>query len=160
MERTDVFALCVAFAISSHYFWLSAFFWMNILAIDIYRTFGIGTNINDPNTRKVCYYALYGLGAPAVIVGICAFLSFCDCVDLDIRYASEHACWIGNGMTNLVSFGVPIAVILCSNAVLFSLTVAGVMKTRRASERMNITQGQGGAAAKTRTDLILYLKVR
>ena len=158
-DRTDDFPLCVTVAISSHYLWLSAFFWMNTLAIDIYRTFGIGTQINDPNTRSVRYYALYGLGAPALIVGVCAFLSFCDCVDLDVHYVTEHACWIGNGMTNLISFGVPVMAVLCANAILFSLTVAGVMKTRRASEKMNVTQGQGDAAAKSRTDLILYLKV-
>ena len=133
---------------------------MNTLAIDIYRTFGIGTQINDPNTRSVRYYALYSLGAPALIVGTCAFLSFCDCVDLDVHYASDWACWIGNGMTNLVSFGVPVMAVLCTNAILFLLSVTGVMKTKRASEKMNVKQGQSGAAAKTRTDLILYLKVR
>ncbi|XP_038052046.1 uncharacterized protein LOC119724847 [Patiria miniata] len=160
LNRTDVPALCVTFAISSHFFWLAAFFWMNILAVDIYRTFGIGTSLSDPNVRSFLRYALYGWGAPTLIVATVAILSFCDCVDADVSYGTAHACWVGNGTANLLSFGLPIVVILCSNAVLFSLTVAGVKRTRMASKRMNITQGQSGSAAKRpNNDLFLYLKL-
>ncbi|XP_038052044.1 uncharacterized protein LOC119724846 [Patiria miniata] len=160
LDRTDVPTLCVTFAISSHYFWLAAFFWMNILAVDIYRTFGIGTSLSDPNKRSFFRYALYGWGAPTVIVATVAVLSFCDCVDADVSYGTARACWVGNGTANLLSFGLPIVVILCSNAVLFSLTVAGVKRTRMASKRMNITQGQSGLAAKRpNNDLFLYLKL-
>ena len=87
-------------------------------------------------------------------------LSFYDSVNVDIHYGTKMACWIGNGMSNLVAFGLPISLILCSNAVLFSLTVAGIQRTRRASERMNITQGQCHSVRRANTDLVLYLKVR
>ncbi|XP_038066764.1 uncharacterized protein LOC119736827 [Patiria miniata] len=160
LDRTDVPTLCVTFAIGSHFFWLAAFFWMNILAVDIYRTFGIGTSLSNPNERSFLRYALYGWGAPTLIVATVAILSFCDCVEADVHYGSAHACWVGNGTANLLSFGVPIVVILCSNAVLFSLTMAGVKKTRMASKRMNITQGQSGSAAKKpNNDLVLCLKL-
>ena len=160
LTRTDVVGLCVAFGITSHYAWLVAFVWMNILAIDIYRTFGLGTRITDAGGRYFRYYALYGMGAPAGVVGACAALSFCDCAGVEVRYASRDACWIGGPTANLVAFGLPIAAILAANAVLFTLTVAGVVKTRRASSRMNITQGQGDSTIKMRSDIILYLKVR
>ncbi|XP_038052464.1 uncharacterized protein LOC119725175 [Patiria miniata] len=160
LDRTDVPTLCVTFAISSHYFWLAAFFWMNILAVDIYRTFGIGTSLSDPNERSFLRYALYGWGAPTLIVATVAILSFCDCVDADVSYGTARACWVGNGTANLLSFGLPIVLILCSNAVLFSLTVAGVRRTRMTSKRMNICQGQSGLAAeRSNNDLLLYLKL-
>ena len=154
-----MYTICVAFGITAHYAWLSAFVWMNILAIDIYRTFGLGTQITDLGSRHFLYYALYGLGAPAAVVGTCAALSLCDIAWVEVHYASADACWIGGARVNLVAFGVPIAAILTVNAVLFSLTVAGVVKTRRATHRMNITKGKGDSTKKTRNDIILYLKV-
>jgi hypothetical protein len=48
----DIQELCSGFAIASHFFWLSAFFWMNLLAIDIYRTFGVGTRLKHVSTYK------------------------------------------------------------------------------------------------------------
>ncbi|XP_071804839.1 adhesion G-protein coupled receptor G6-like [Asterias amurensis] len=160
-NMNDIQELCSGFAIAGHFFWLSAFFWMNLLAIDIYRTFGVGTRLKNVSTynRSVWCYALYGWGSPTVIVCVCVILSYCNCVDVDVHYGDSEACWLGGGTANLVAFGVPVALIIGTNAVLFALTIIGIRITRRASGKMNITQGQKSSVNRANTDLFLYVKL-
>ncbi|XP_033631733.1 adhesion G-protein coupled receptor G6-like [Asterias rubens] len=160
-NMNDIQELCSGFAIASHFFWLSAFFWMNLLAIEIYRTFGVGTRLKHVSTynRSVLCHALYGWGSPSVIVCVCVILSYCNCVDVDVHYGDSEVCWLGGGTANLVAFGVPVALIIGTNAVLFALTIIGIRITMRASGKMNVTQGQKRSVKRANTDLFLYLKL-
>ena len=161
-NMNDIQEFCSGFAIASHFFWLSAFFWMNLLAIEIYRTFGVGTRLKHVSTynRSVLCHALYGWGSPSVIVCVCVILSYCNCVDVDVHYGDSEVCWLGGGTANLVAFGVPVALIIGTNAVLFALTIIGIRITMRASDKMNVTQGQKRSVKRANTDLFLYVKVR
>jgi hypothetical protein len=59
-----------------------------------------------------------------------------------------------------MAFGVPVALIIGTNAVLFALTIIGIRITMRASGKMNVTQGQKRSVKRANTDLFLYVKVR
>ena len=81
-------AECQAVAVVLHFFFLTSFFWMNVMAIDVYRTFGF-----RPGMKRICssdrwtylpWYILYAYGVPAIIVGTCTFIEFSGTVDSSV----------------------------------------------------------------------------
>ena len=70
--------LCRAIAISLHYFVLASFFWMNIMAYDVYTTLVTnGFSAGIRGTDKFGWrFSLYGWGAPFLIVATCVVLDF------------------------------------------------------------------------------------
>ncbi|XP_072164138.1 probable G-protein coupled receptor Mth-like 1 [Diadema setosum] len=147
---------CKTIAAVSHYFWLSSFFWMNVLAIDLCCTFGSRAKIrvNLPSTGYFVWYSLYAWGAPAVIVGICLTIDLCQCTAVTFGYGKNGVCWLTRGNASLYGFGVPFACLLFVNLILFA--VRGIRMTRKASEmvrkdRLVITQAK--------EDLLLYIKL-
>ncbi|KAK6175180.1 hypothetical protein SNE40_013696 [Patella caerulea] len=91
-ESTGVPWVCKFVAVSVHYFFLASFFWMNVMAYDVSKTFAnkcILTRIR--NTRKfIPRYALYAWGSPAAIVAICLIFEFNGMTDkLHIGYGES-----------------------------------------------------------------------
>ena len=68
---------------------------------------------------------LYGWGMPALIVAICSIVEFATTIEFGYeRYPDSPAiCWISQPISNLIAFGIPLAIILSVNAVLFTLTI-------------------------------------
>ena len=63
-------SFCQAVAVSLHFLILSTFFWTNIMAWDLYMTFGQKTVFSQIRPRKYFkYYAAYSFGMPMLIVG-------------------------------------------------------------------------------------------
>ena len=70
MTRSSV---CLVFAIGIHFFYLASFFWMNVMAFDLWKTFHKGFSLYLYDIReRLPYYALYAWGSPVlfVLVGI------------------------------------------------------------------------------------------
>jgi len=76
MTRSNV---CLLFALGIHYFYLASFFWMNIMAYDLWNTFhkGFSLYLHDINER-LPFYALYAWGMPTIIVLIGIILDVSD----------------------------------------------------------------------------------
>lgn len=74
----DSDVVCTTVAISLHYFFLASFFWMNVMAYDLYCTFGHTNILPWPRskTKLIPRYLLYAWGAPALIVGACVTIDF------------------------------------------------------------------------------------
>ncbi|XP_059157604.1 uncharacterized protein LOC131941982 [Physella acuta] len=83
--------LCSAVAVSLHYFFLAAHFWMNVTSYDVYKTFANRmyiTLVRDKQ-RYVPRYAIFAWGFPFVIVSVCVFLEFSNLLDdVSIGYGS------------------------------------------------------------------------
>ncbi|CAL1531305.1 unnamed protein product [Lymnaea stagnalis] len=85
--------LCSAVAMSLHFSFLAAHFWMNVMSYDVFRTFAhvsILPNVREKR-RYLPRYAAYAWGVPFVIVGLCAFIDFSDLFDnVSIGYGKEE----------------------------------------------------------------------
>lgn len=195
--------LCKAIAVCLHYIFLASFFWMNVMAYDLYRTFGHTCILAMVRERKNFFwrYFVYAWGSPAVIVTVCSVIDFSGLFD-DVRIGygslvdmgietglisstpssneSENhnnktasvkpqdmyknslteanlGCWIMEPVATLVSFGLPMILILISNAVMFIKTIVCIravarlahLKTRRSS--LNHVIGK--------YDVVLYVRM-
>lgn len=151
--------LCKAVSAASHFFWLSIFFWMNALAIDLNRIFGSRAKIRIGSKSQIFYvwYSLYAWGTPALIVGACLTIDLCECTNLSFEYGSEGLCWLSSGDATLYGFGVPLAALLFLNTILFSDTVVGIRLTKKASEK---ALKERPALTRAKEELSLYIKVK
>ena len=125
--------VCAFVAIFLHYIWLSTFSWMNILGFDLFLSFGTSERLSVPQrveTKSLCMYVAFGWGFPLLIVIPTLFLHLCQCTNLHVYYGDETACWISDGLTNLVVFGVPAALMIVVNAGFYIGIVWGICKSR------------------------------
>ncbi len=83
MTRSNV---CLLFALGIHYFYLASFFWMNVMAFDLWKTFhkGFSLYVYDIHER-LPFYALYAWGMPVIIVLIG--------IILDVKDATLKPCY-------------------------------------------------------------------
>ncbi len=125
MDRTQIHNVCLSLGALMHYFFLAAFFWLNAMAFDIFRTFA--NSYEAPSGGGCgCYscYALYAWLSPAVIVGASLSLDFLQFAReiYQPRYA-EHICWIVKRYALLFLFALPVAVLLAVNILLYIMTL-------------------------------------
>ena len=149
---------CFFVAVIAHYAWLAAFAWMNALAFDLDRTFGYPDNLQKVSERKktLFRYMAYAWGSPLLIVIPCIAVHSCQCTKINFRYGSNSACWISDGTANLLTFGVPAAVFLLCNGVLFGHTVAGIRSAKKGTARIHKDQSTLQRSTK---ELLIYIKV-
>ncbi|GAU95538.1 hypothetical protein RvY_07139 [Ramazzottius varieornatus] len=81
MDQAESDALCHFFAISLHFVWLAAFFWISVGVYDISQDVNtrLAPSISDGNgslRNYVIAYSLYGWGIPALIVALCSLVYF------------------------------------------------------------------------------------
>jgi len=66
MTRSSV---CLLFALGIHFFYLASFFWMNVMAFDLWKTFHKGFSLYVYEIHeRLPFYALYAWGMPVLIV--------------------------------------------------------------------------------------------
>lgn len=119
---------CRAAAIVCHYTVINSFFWMNVLAYDLYKTFRTnGTAMGGVRevSRHLPFYMAYAFGTPLLIVGTCVALDYFG-TPLSPSYGLFDVCWIVNKLSALTFFAVPMAALLLLNFVFYVLTVCSV----------------------------------
>ncbi|KAJ8045502.1 Latrophilin-like protein LAT-2 [Holothuria leucospilota] len=151
-DKTKNEKFCAFVAILSHYSFLAAFFWMNILGFDLSRTFGSRSKMQAVrDSRKgFFFYSLYGWFSPLLIVGACMAIHFGKFEKLNaanesvsiLQYGNNHICWITDQVALTYAFGVPIAVLLLCNAVFLADTIFGIFSARAATKRATRTNPQ------------------
>lgn len=149
---------CWLLATSTHYFFLAAFFWMNTMAFDIWRTFQFQMlSQSSQNTRRrFIGYSLYAWITPLVVVAV-AVLSDVDMIPLPDYLRPHYArtfCWLNNKWGLLVFFAVPIAVLLLFNIVFFLMTVVSICRASQATKFLS-----KGQRLSKRSHLVLYVKL-
>ncbi|XP_035660817.1 uncharacterized protein LOC118405426 [Branchiostoma floridae] len=118
--RVPLGPACTAFAILLHYFLLTAFTSMNALAMDLFLTF------RDALERKKLYqYLLYTWLMPMPIVVVTLIVEFGS----SVRVGYGENCWIGDPISSLVAFGVPVLSALLVNAVLITFVLLALRKS-------------------------------
>ncbi|XP_051964502.1 cadherin EGF LAG seven-pass G-type receptor 3-like [Xyrauchen texanus] len=109
INQTEQQFMCTVVAILLHYFFMSAFAWLFVEALHIYRMQTEARNINYGAMRF--YYAI-GWGVPAIITGLAVGL------DPD-GYGNPDFCWISMYDKLMWSFAGPVSVVILMNGGMF-----------------------------------------
>lgn len=169
---------CFIIALFTHYGYLASFFWMNVIAFDLYRNFRQKSSHillqSLDITKRLKNYVLFAWLSPLTIIITAVIVDFtvndddkplsyqpcyaglapgCDktknnfsnssangnetCIQPNVVSSVsrvlvlEGACWIRNGLANLIFFGLPIAFIISVNAVFYSLAIYNIRKKKQ-----------------------------
>uniref|UniRef100_A0A1Q3FUJ4 Putative g-protein coupled receptor mth-like 1 n=2 Tax=Culex tarsalis TaxID=7177 RepID=A0A1Q3FUJ4_CULTA len=116
---------CTMIAITMHFFFLAAFFWLNTMCFNIWWTFRDLRPTSLEKSQEICrlrIYEVYAWGVPFVIAGVAAILdNLPDTVYLRPRFG-ERTCWFYGDMEILTYFFGPVGILLCINLLLFAST--------------------------------------
>ena len=125
---------CLVIAVILHYESLLVFSWYNVMAWDIYKTFG---NLLGPKREKsdyLVYYFLYGYLVPFLVVAAALVFHYGEFIGwLQIEYGGDY-CWLGNPYAAGIFFGFPLLLICFSNLSLYILTMISIKKDTASSE--------------------------
>ncbi|XP_078700891.1 uncharacterized protein LOC144927377 [Branchiostoma floridae x Branchiostoma belcheri] len=111
---------CTVYAILLHYFILTAFTSMNVLAVDLFLTFR-----EDLERAELYKYILYTWLVPVPVVLVTVIVEFGS----SVRVGYGEQCWIGNPTASLVAFGVPVLCALMVNFVFTTLVLLAIRKS-------------------------------
>nr|XP_054765992.1 G-protein coupled receptor Mth2-like [Lytechinus pictus]XP_054775359.1 G-protein coupled receptor Mth2-like [Lytechinus pictus] len=157
----EYYWFCKIAAILSHYFLLSAFVWMNILAWNLVRTFALSSRLkrHQKDIRKqYVRLALFGFGLHALVVVPCVIIDLCECTSLPIWYgAGFSTCLINDTWGRLVVIDIPMLISLVFNCILFVMTGMGIRKSRR--ETKFATSRTKATLAEKLISLLTYIKI-
>lgn len=146
---------CRAAAIVCHYTVINSFFWMNVLAYDLYKTFRTSRTAMGgvrEVSRHLPSYMAYAFGAPLVIVGACVALDYFD-TPLSPSYGLFGVCWIVNKLSALTFFAVPMAALLLLNFIFYVLTVCSVHSVTKQKPGVVLRRHSGSCPATASTYL-------
>ena len=127
--RTEIPEVCVSLAVIMHFAFLAAFFWMNVMAFDIWRTFTPDSfqSPSDERAIRFTWYSVYAWFIPLLVVGIGLLLHFSDpMLPLDGKYRPNYGdglCWITRRMPLLYLFAIPVGILILCNIILYILTI-------------------------------------
>ena len=129
-------SVCIAFAATTHFFWLAAFTWMTLISVIMIDAFVVNrTKLIHKSVKAVSVILLTGWSTPLLIVLMFLFLQFCkSCFSSDIIiYNGLSTCWLATPSVNLYAFGIPVVLSLTINLALLTTTLVSVHMARRKS---------------------------
>ncbi|XP_066977520.1 uncharacterized protein [Macrobrachium rosenbergii] len=134
---------CFILAIFMYYFFLSSFFWVNIMAFDVWRTLSLATTELRVSAGGQCckfmVYVVYGWLFPATVVIGVLLLDIIRPKFLPDQYYpafGEYWCWFGHRKALLVFFAAPLMTIMVLNIILFILSARIIANTMESTAKM------------------------
>ncbi|XP_049942566.1 uncharacterized protein LOC126419422 [Schistocerca serialis cubense] len=160
--------LALAFVIQ--FTFLAAFFWLNVMCIDISWTFtGMRTTrcpALERDRRRFLWYSAYAWGCTAAICAAAVGAEFSPAVPEDSPFKpniNKGTCWFKGKPATLVYFYGPMALLLVSNLCLFAYTAGRICVARRGSGILRKSGSQrhhgGGKRRQQQEQLALYGKL-
>lgn len=148
---------CKAVACLLHYEILCCFTWMNIMAYDLYKTFGNKTILNNIRSKGkyLLWYMIYAYGCPLLVIITTSLLDhFLDDSTFSPHYGKSNVCWITSKRAAVIYFAVPLAVIMCVNFTFFFLTICSIRSVKHIWYLSNQKSNQRG-----KSDVFLYARM-
>ncbi|XP_046390056.1 G-protein coupled receptor Mth2-like [Ischnura elegans] len=129
---------CVASAFITEYSFLAAFFWLNVICLDIFLTFSGVCPMRDTLGRSgkiFLYYSIYAWGVPFVIFSLSLIFEFAPGIPDSIIKPEFGVtrCWFKSGKALAAYFYGPIALVLISNLVMYIWTAVSLFKMKKQS---------------------------
>ncbi|GFS78220.1 g-protein coupled receptor Mth2 [Nephila pilipes] len=137
---------CTVIAFCTFYFFQVSFFWMGVIAYDVWRTLKIATTelrvSNGKQIRRFIVYSLIAWVTPLLLVCIFALGELIDLFPLQYKpNIAERRCWFKRGRSHLVFFGAPLLLIMVLNVVFFICSSRIILTTTPSScKQQNQTQ--------------------
>ena len=104
------------------YTWMMAtFFWMNVICINMYRTVLDSTYLKKTERKQYLWYSCYAWGATLLFLTICLIANFVE-GDHWKPGIGNGSCWFNGRTETWIFFYGPIAVLITSNVILFTLS--------------------------------------
>lgn len=147
---THIHLICTSIAVLLHYFYLSSFVWMSIIAFDTYRTFSRTCHTRQRTGKLKARFLAFGWLPALVFVVICFSLDQSGLVA--IGYGGRDHCWINNPRSNTFVFVIPVAFSILFNGLFFLLTVISIRKIKKQTQKV-------GNAANSRRSMVLFVKL-
>jgi len=136
--QTNHTNLCTTVSVLLHYFLLSSFCWMSVMAFDVAKTFGrkgqvARSSSTGGSKAALVKYSIFAWITPAVVVTTSVVLDKTDAVFVGY---GDKICWISNGKALLVVLGVPVASILVFNCAALSFTLVSIWRVQKTTRRV------------------------
>ncbi|CAH1775493.1 unnamed protein product [Owenia fusiformis] len=180
--------ICSIVAIVIHYMFLSAFFWMNTMAYDMYCTFA-SKQMTVQLREKTQYwwrYMLYSWGSPLLICLACVIIEYTKMfpsvrigygrpiIDMDTQtnitkettsdtIGIRYGCWIREPLATLIVFGGPITLICVTNTILFIFTIFRLRQNSKFNRSLKSKNrrkfSESSVTSVSSNDVMLYLRM-
>ncbi|XP_059085608.1 uncharacterized protein LOC131882478 [Tigriopus californicus] len=146
--------LCILVAVIVHFCILNSFFWTNVMAWDIYQTFGKRNIISRIRPKRyIRKYTFYTCGSSFLIVSFAVLCDFSEVIpNFHVGYG-QYSCWISNAEAAAVFIALPVTVILIANIVLYLLTISSI------NHVSNLVRNRGVQSRRGRRDVLLYIRI-
>ena len=118
--------VCKLVGILMHWAFLASFFWMNVIAVDMWRIFrpAASFSVRTPGNqrRMLLYFCMYAWFSPLAIV-VCAYSLDVMEVESEFRpFYGVEVCWITQKPSLVLFFGVPMGVFILVNSAFYVIT--------------------------------------
>ncbi|XP_035215885.1 uncharacterized protein LOC118189402 [Stegodyphus dumicola] len=132
------FTSCTAVAFLTFYFFQVSFFWMAVMAYDVWRTLKMATTELRVSSGKqivrFIVYTFFTWVTPLFIVILLAFAEYTDVVPLLYRPGfAKPRCWFKRKRALLVFFATPLIAIMLINILLFISSARMILMTTQSS---------------------------
>ncbi|XP_064643116.1 uncharacterized protein LOC135497276 [Lineus longissimus] len=134
---THLHIVCSVLAVAQHFFWLTSFAWMSVIAANTWNTFrpdSIKTS-QVASVKSFVKGCLYAYGSPALVVTTSVIVTF-TVPELGFSYGDRKKCWLGNFYQKIITFLVPVGILCTIKLTLFVLTVVNIVKVRKVTAKV------------------------
>ena len=164
-KKTELGQVCTLLAALTHWFFLASFFWMNVMGVDICRTFSSRVHRSGKRNSTFVYYSLYAWGCPTLIVTGALIVNFTLPESIFSPNYGAHVCWISSRIALAVFFALPVALLLLANIGLFIRTVCSIVEQKKAA-KFAVDKKEEGSDSTTKKNnhnntvrFVLYIKL-
>ncbi|CAH1398347.1 unnamed protein product [Nezara viridula] len=120
---------CISIAFLIQFFFVSSFFWLNVMCFHTWRAMTRSEVFAKKSTsckRTFFWYSVYGWGCPFVILAISLIMDLTPTIPTSYIIKPNvglETCWFKDDTAKLSYFYGPISVLLVANVVFFLLTI-------------------------------------
>lgn len=134
-QHVNSISMCRLLGFTIQYSMLAAFFWLNVLCIDVawaFKVFLPAQNNSTREWRKFLWYSLYGWGSPLIITIITVCLEFAENLPESVIRPDfgRKSCWMETAPAFAFFYG-PMLILLLMNVCLYGFVAAKLIRARK-----------------------------
>uniref|UniRef100_A0A0A1WU16 G-protein coupled receptor Mth2 n=1 Tax=Zeugodacus cucurbitae TaxID=28588 RepID=A0A0A1WU16_ZEUCU len=125
---------CTIIGSVAYFFYLGAFFWLNVICYDIWVAFCRDLNILPQNSKRKNFikYSLYAWGLPTCMTVVTIALQFSNIPSQFKSGIGDSHCWLQiDGWSAMMYFHGPCLLLITINTVMFCLSVCKIYSDRK-----------------------------
>ncbi|XP_053674611.1 G-protein coupled receptor Mth2-like [Anopheles nili] len=125
---------CIATGFIMYVSLLASFFWLNVMAFDIFWTFG-GSRGRSSDRRKLLYYSLYGWGAPLLMLAFVLIADYTEFLHESRRpNIGKERCFVDEEMmVGFLYMFLPMLLLVGANVLFFAVTAIRIFRMEQAT---------------------------